>query len=493
MRGTPRLPRRLCLRLVLVLVVVSGPVAFAVTGGEEPSTAAAAGPGYSLPPVGADQWYWQIGGGTLPSMTAAYPAPGSANIWDTDGFADASTMGSNNEPSGPSTIVAQLHATGKYSICYIEAGAQQAEPDQGHFAAADYGSAAKKYAMQGWPGEYWYDTLGFAGWSASSPNAFPGGGASDQSIAADIAAGMAQRIAGCAAEGQDAIEPDDLDGYTNPGATGVAGGGWHLTQAAAQGYEAWLAYTAHADGLAAFQKNDGANSAAEVGNFDGMIIEECNYYKDPCAGSGGDATPYLNAGKPVLNAEYSEDRETTAKFCSADTAAGITGALFNVNLDGKTYQPCAPASTSTSTTTSSSSSTSTSSSSSSSSSSSTTATTTTTTTTTTSTSSSTTTSTTTSLQRPVNMAAPALSGTARQGQQLQTTNGTWTGSPSRYTYAWQRCRSGSCTIVRNATGRSYSLGSSDVGYQLESIVTAANSAGSTSATSSPSSTVASRH
>ncbi|HEX3834069.1 MAG TPA: endo alpha-1,4 polygalactosaminidase [Solirubrobacteraceae bacterium] len=460
-RGTSRLPRRLWLRLALVLVVVSGPVAFAVIGGEQPSTAAAAGPGYSLPPVGADQWYWQIGGGNLPSMTGAYPAPGSANIWDTDGFADASAMGSNNEPSGPSTVVTQLHATGKYSICYIEAGAQQAEPDQSHFAAADYGNAAKKYAMQGWPGEYWYDTLGFAGWSASSPNAFLGGSANDQSIAADIAAGMAQRIAGCAAEGQDAIEPDDLDGYTNPGATGVAGGGWHLTQAAAQGYEAWLAYTAHADGLAAFQKNDGANSAAEVGNFDGLIIEECNYYKDPCAGSGGDATPYLNAGKPVLNAEYSDDRETTAKFCSADTAAGITGALFNVNLDGKTYQPCAPASTSTSTTTSS--------------------------------SSSTTTSTTTSLQRPFNMALPVVSGTARQGQQLQTTNGTWIGSPSRYTYAWQRCRSGSCTVVRNATSRSYSLGSSDVGYQLESIVAAANSAGSTSAISNPSATVASRH
>ena len=473
-------------RLALVLVVAGGPAAFAVTGGGEPSSAAAAGPGYSLPPEGADQWYWQIGGGKLPSITGAYPAPGSANIWDTDGFADAGAMGSNNEPSGPSTIVAQLHAAGKYSICYIEAGAQQAEPDQSHFAAADYGSAAKKYAMQGWPGEYWYDTLGFAGWSASSPNAFPGGSANDQSIAADIAAGMAQRIAGCAAEGQDAIEPDDLDGYTNPGATGTAGGGWHLTQVAAQGYEAWLAYTAHAAGLAAFQKNDGANSSAEVGNFDGMIIEECNYYKDPCAGSGGDATPYLNAGKPVLNAEYSDDRETTSKFCSADIAAGIAGALFNVDLDGKTYQPCAPASISTSSTTSSSSSTSTSSSSASSSTS-------TTTSTTTTSSSSTTTSTTTSLQRPVNTVAPALSGTARQGQSLQTTNGTWTGSSLRFSYAWQRCRSSSCTIVRNATGQSYSLGSSDVGYQMESVVTAKNGAGSTSAISNPSSTVASRH
>ena len=48
------------------------------------------------------------------------------------------------------------------------------------------------------------------------------------------------------------------------------------------------------------------------------------------------------AGKPVLNAEYTQDGETTAKFCPADTAAGIIGALFDVDLDGNTYTPCAP-------------------------------------------------------------------------------------------------------------------------------------------------------
>ena len=139
-----------------------------------------------------------------------------------------------------------------------------------------------------------------------------------------------------------AIEPDDLDGYTNRGDTGVPGGGWHLTRADSAGFERWLAYDAHAHGLAIFQKNDPSNAAANAGSFDGMIIEECNSYRDPCAGNGGDGTPYLRAGKPVLNAEYVEDRETAAKFCSADVAAGITGALFNVDLNGKTYIPCAP-------------------------------------------------------------------------------------------------------------------------------------------------------
>jgi hypothetical protein len=97
-------------------------------------------------------------------------------------------------------------------------------------------------------------------------------------------------------------------------------------------------------GLAIFQKNDPADARIDARTFDGMIDEECNRYQDPCAGQGGDGTPYLTRGKPVLNAEYVEDGETTAKFCPADVKAGIGGALFNVDLNGRTYEPCAPAS-----------------------------------------------------------------------------------------------------------------------------------------------------
>jgi len=109
----------------------------------------------------------------------------------------------------------------------------------------------------------------------------------------------------------------------------------------AAGFERWLAYDAHSNGLAIFQKNDGANEPANASTYDGMIIEECNFYNDPCSGSGGDATEYLALKKPVLNAEYEDsDKETTAKFCPADETAGITGSLFDVNLDGKSYTPC---------------------------------------------------------------------------------------------------------------------------------------------------------
>jgi len=312
-------------------------IAIAVLGIVAPAAAAAT---YTLPPTGQDQWYWEIspssnGLAGLPSVTGAYPSPGSANIWDTDMFADSNTVG--GVPTGPSPVVQALHGAGKYSICYIEAGAQQAEPDSSNFAPADYtnGSNAQTTEMQGWPGEYWYDIRGFANYVAGDPSTLTG-------AAVNIAAGLTQRIDDCAVEGQDAVEPDDLDGYTNPSQTGAPGGGWGLAQADSAGFERWLAYTAHSDGLAIFQKNDPANASVDEPLFDGMIIEECNAYDDPCAGSGADATPYLAAGKPVLNAEYTQDGETTAKFCPGDTAAGITGALFDVDLDAKTYAPCAP-------------------------------------------------------------------------------------------------------------------------------------------------------
>ena len=482
------------MKLALLAGLAGLLAAFAISVGAQPPANAATS--YKLPPATGSgvtpQWYWQIDGSNLPSMTSG--AASTANIWDTDGFTDAGSMGSNNEPNGPSAVVSALHAAGKYSICYIEAGAQQAEPDASHFAAADYGNSASRYQMQGYSGEYWFDTRGFAAYTYGDPNSVLTG------AAADIAAGMAQRIAGCKAEGQDAIEPDDLDGYTNSSNSGAAGGGWGLTQQDARGYEQWLAYTAHSNGLAVFQKNDGANTSADQPYFDGMIIEECNHYNDPCTGTSGDgANLYVSAHKPVLNAEYTEDGESTAKFCSADESAGITGALFNVDLNGKTYQTCqtgagyvysagggttttttTPTTTTTTTTPTTTTTTTTTP---------TTTTTTTPTTTTTTTPTTTTTSTTPAAGKPVNTTRPGLSGSARQGNQLTSSRGSWTGTPTKYGYTWKRCAAGRCTAVSGATHQSYRVRAGDVDFQLASVVTATNPAGSASATSASSAVV----
>ncbi len=420
--------RKLCALLISALVAM---LCFA----------AAAQASYYAPPSNGNgttlQWYWQIGGGTLPSMTTGNAS--TASIWDTDYFVDAPGLNSNNEANGPSSIVTALHQANKYSICYVEVGAYQTGfPDASAFASADYtnGSNQNTTGMVAWSGEYWFDLKGFSGWSASSPSVFPGGSSADETAAANIAAGIAARIQGCKTEGQDALEPDDLDGYTNASDTGAAGGGWGMVQSDAEGYEQWLAYTAHKDGLAIFQKNDPANAAADVSAFDGMIIEQCNAFADPCgtATVQGDATPYLQAHKPVLNAEYTPN-ETTTAFCPADISAGITGTLFDVNLAGATDQPCQTGSRYTYSPGSGGS------------------------------------------QVPMNTAVPTISGTATQGQTLTETNGTWTNGPTSYSCQWQRGSGGTYTNISGATSQTYTLTSSDVGDTIRVQETASNSAG----------------
>lgn len=92
---------------------------------------------------------------------------------------------------------------------------------------------------------------------------------------------------------------------------------------------------------------------------------------------------------------------------------------------------------------------------------------------------------------PVGSAAPTITGTAQEGQELSTTNGTWTNSPTSYAYAWSRCDAsgGSCAPIASATAATYTAVSADVGHTLRVTVTAKNTEGSGTATSAPSAVV----
>lgn len=93
----------------------------------------------------------------------------------------------------------------------------------------------------------------------------------------------------------------------------------------------------------------------------------------------------------------------------------------------------------------------------------------------------------------VNTAAPAISGTATQGQTLSGSNGSWSGSPTSYASQWRQCDSSgaNCTNITGATSGSYTLSAGDVGDTLKFVVTATNAGGSSSATSAASAVVAS--
>jgi hypothetical protein len=79
---------------------------------------------------------------------------------------------------------------------------------------------------------------------------------------------------------------------------------------------------------------------------------------------------------------------------------------------------------------------------------------------------------------PVNTVAPVVSGTAVVGQTLTTTNGTWTNSPSSFSYQWFR---GATPVGTNSVN--YTPLPADAGQSITCIVTATNADGSANATS----------
>lgn len=93
---------------------------------------------------------------------------------------------------------------------------------------------------------------------------------------------------------------------------------------------------------------------------------------------------------------------------------------------------------------------------------------------------------------PANTRLPSISGTARDGSALTASKGAWTGSPTSFAFAWERCDSlgGGCGAIAGANSKVYTALSADVGHRLRVVVTATNSDGTGSATSRPTDVVA---
>lgn len=81
------------------------------------------------------------------------------------------------------------------------------------------------------------------------------------------------------------------------------------------------------------------------------------------------------------------------------------------------------------------------------------------------------------VQAPANTGAPQIQGTAAVGQQLTCTQGSWSNSPTSYSYSWRRDGS------EIATGAQYTLVAADAGRSITCVVTASNAGGSATATS----------
>lgn len=91
-----------------------------------------------------------------------------------------------------------------------------------------------------------------------------------------------------------------------------------------------------------------------------------------------------------------------------------------------------------------------------------------------------------------NVEPPTISGTVAQGAALTVDEGSWTGAPSSFTYAWQRCDTtgATCTPIDGATTGTYTPSAADSGFALRVVVTGSNTVGSQDATSTPTAPVA---
>lgn len=81
---------------------------------------------------------------------------------------------------------------------------------------------------------------------------------------------------------------------------------------------------------------------------------------------------------------------------------------------------------------------------------------------------------------PANTAPPTISGEARQRETLSGTTGSWTGSPTAFSYQWLRCPTAAgtgCVNVPGATHATYLLVGDDVGSTMRLLVQATNDKG----------------
>jgi hypothetical protein len=222
-------------------------------------------------------WNWQLQG-TVPTNT-------KVQVFDIDGFDNSAAT------------VAALHAQGTKVICYIDFGtAENFRSDFSSFPASVQGNT------NGWPGEKWLDIR-------------------QLSVLEPI---MTKRMQMCVQKGFDALEPDNIDGYSNST-------GFPLTAQDQLTYNTWIANTAHSMGLSVGLKNDNDQTTQLEPSFDWALDEQCNEFTE-C----GTENVFVRAGKAVFNAEYNGG----TSFCSSDVSQHINGVAFSLDLDGSTYQPC---------------------------------------------------------------------------------------------------------------------------------------------------------
>jgi hypothetical protein len=239
---------------------------------------------------------------TTPSIEIWQPKPGTTWQWQLTGLVDTSIEAQVYDIDlidVSAELVTGLHAQGRKVICYISVGSwEDWRPDAGQFPREVLG---RDY--EGWEGEKWLDIRRI-------------------DLLAPI---LRARFDLCKEKGFDAIEPDNIDGYTNTT-------GFPLTYADQLNFNLWLANEAHERGLAIGLKNDSDQGNDLLSYFDFAITEDC-FDQGWCE----QVLPFIQAGKAVFAAEYTDTGIELEDFCEQAQQWGISVILKNRDLDARRW------------------------------------------------------------------------------------------------------------------------------------------------------------
>jgi len=231
-------------------------------------------------------WQWQL----KDTINTSY----NVTIYDIDLF-DASKE-----------TIKSLKNDGKKVICYFSAGSYEDwREDKDLFNEALLGKD-----LDGWEGEKWLDI--------SNEN---------------LHTIMIFRLDLAKEKGCDGVEPDNMDGYSNDS-------GFALSATDQLEYNKFIANEAHNRGLSVGLKNDVDQIVELEPYFDFSVNEQCHQYNE-CE----NMQPFIDANKPVFNAEYNQDyvdntdnkRDT---ICAQSQELQLQTLILPLNLDGSFRISC---------------------------------------------------------------------------------------------------------------------------------------------------------
>ncbi|MBE9586403.1 endo alpha-1,4 polygalactosaminidase [Mucilaginibacter sp. JRF] len=230
------------------------------------------------------------------------PTAGVSFDWELDDISSSNTFSGNvvdvDAFTTSAETVAALHAQGKKVIAYLSVGTFEDDRPDGSLLPKEV--VGKKY--DDWPHEKWLDIRQIE----------------------KLKPWLNSRFNMILKKGFDAIEPDNLDSYSNTT-------GFNISIEDTKRYIDFLITLAHSNGLGIGQKNVPDITAQYASKFDWALTEDA--FKQ---GWQNDLKLYIDLKKPVFSTEYNDEtseKTFDSQYCPAAAGLGYTIILKKRDLD----------------------------------------------------------------------------------------------------------------------------------------------------------------